>query len=426
MRGALLCLLLFTTPAAAQLFGGVEEETPRCLECHREKKVGLSAIRDWSRSKHAENDVGCADCHLPVPGVPDEIANTRSRCEDPRVRRQVSPENCRDCHDEQVSQFEVGKHSLAWVAMNAIPMTQKLPKEILQRGCGNCHSIGFASGKCDSCHTRHLFSAAEARRPEACRTCHMGYDHPQWEMYSTSKHGSIYATEGYLWNWFQRLEEWFEKPLEARADQPRVPTCAFCHMPNGDHGVKTAWGFLAVRLAEKDPEWAAWRNTIFQGLGVIDKEGKPTPRFQVVLAGQVARLSREEWEDQRERVLRQCALCHARSYAESILEQADRVIREADRLMAEAVEIVEKLYEDGILPRPTDRPPTVDLLQFYEVETPIEQTLYEMFLKHRMRTYQGAFHLNPDYLHWYGWAQMKKDLAEIRTEARRLRREARK
>jgi hypothetical protein len=43
-----------------------------------------------------------------------------------------------------------------------------------------------------------------------------------------------------------------------------------------------------------------------------------------------------------------------------------------------------------------------------------------------MRTYQGAFHLNPDYLHWYGWAEMRKDLAEIKAEARRLRQEYKK
>ena len=48
---------------------------------------------------------------------------------------------------------------------------------------------GFGFASCDSCHTRHTFSVKEAREPEACATCHMGFDHPQWEMYSTSKHG---------------------------------------------------------------------------------------------------------------------------------------------------------------------------------------------------------------------------------------------
>ena len=44
-----------------------------------------------------------------------------------------------------------------------------------------------------------------------------------------------------------------------------------------------------------------------------------------------------------------------------------------------------------------------------------------MYLKHRMRTYQGGFHVNPDYAYWYGWAAMTKDLAEIREMAEDLR-----
>ena len=73
------------------------------------------------------------------------------------------------------------------------------------KGCGGCHKIGiktdveikelrkqggqFGVASCDSCHTRHLFSKKEAQQPQACQTCHMGIDHPQWEMYSSSKHG---------------------------------------------------------------------------------------------------------------------------------------------------------------------------------------------------------------------------------------------
>ena len=45
---------------------------------------------------------------------------------------------------------------------------------------------------CDACYTRHTFSKKEAQQPQACQTCHMGFDHPQWEMYSASKHGVRY------------------------------------------------------------------------------------------------------------------------------------------------------------------------------------------------------------------------------------------
>ena len=46
-----------------------------------------------------------------------------------------------------------------------------------------------------------------------------------------------------------------------------------------------------------------------------------------------------------------------------------------------------------------------------------------MFLEHRMRAFQGAFHANPDYANWYGWSEMARDLVEIQAEAATLRRE---
>jgi hydroxylamine dehydrogenase len=61
------------------------------------------------------------------------------------------------------------------------------------------------------------------------------------------------------------------------------------------------------------------------------------------------------------------------------------------------------------------------LLTFHDVPTVIEQKLFLMFLKHRMRTFQGAFHANPDYALWYGWSEMQRDLTEIQTMAEELR-----
>jgi hypothetical protein len=105
----------------------------------------------------------------------------------------------------------------------------------------------------------------------------MGFDHPQWEMWGTSKHGMIFA-------------------MERAKNTGRAPTCQTCHMDEGDHGVMTSWGFLALRLPEDDAEWMANRVIILQALNVLDAEGKPTARLEVVKAGKVARLSKEEWQ----------------------------------------------------------------------------------------------------------------------------------
>ena len=98
------------------------------------------------------------------------------------------------------------------------------------------------------------------------------------------------------------------------------------------------------------------------------------------------------------------------------------MIRKADHLLAEAIREIAGLYADGVLKRPEgyayDFP---DLLTFHDAPTVIEQRLFEMHLKHRMRTFQGVFHANPDYALWYGWSEMKRDLTDIRAMARELR-----
>jgi hypothetical protein len=266
---------------------------------------------------------------------------------------------------------------------------------------------GFGVASCDACHTRHVFSVQEAKQPQACQTCHMGFDHPQWEMYSSSKHGVRYLL----------------KQNGILPEAVAAPTCQTCHMQEGDHAVRTAWGFLAVRLPlPEDEEWAADRATILQGLGVLDPDGNPTARLDVVKAADVVRLTEEDWQQERDKMLKTCGQCHSANFAKAELDKGDQMIKEADRLMAEAIRIVASLYQDRILPQPESYAyPFPDLLTFHDAPTVIEQTLFVMYLKHRMRTFQGAFHANPDFALWYGWSEMIRDLTEIKALAEELR-----
>lgn len=378
-------------------------EKSQCIGCH--EKVTPAIVKDFLSGAMGKNGMDCADCHGRGHQNAEDVAKVQLPTE----------KTCQRCHEKQAGQYMAGKHAAGWVAMAAMPETGFQPHAYIQglKGCGGCHKVGVrdettrAEGRygspCDSCHTRHKFSKEEARRPEACRTCHMGFDHPQWEMWSSSKHGVIALTE---------------------KDSGRAPTCQTCHMAEGDHRVMTSWGFLAVRLPEDDQEWMGYRATILKGLHVLDPAGNPTPRLDVVKAGNVARLSKEEWQAERDRMIAICTKCHSRAYATANLESGDRMIREADKLMAEAIEIVADLYTRGILKPKEGKAAYPDLLAFYGAQTPIEQTLYVMFLEHRMRAFQGAFHMNPDYVTWYGLAELNKDLVEIRTEAAKMVAEA--
>ncbi len=384
-----------------------------CVSCH--KKVTPNIVSDWQLSKHSQNDVDCSICHGDEHKDPYDVAKVEI----------PTPDTCASCHEERVEQFKKGKHAHAWAAMKAMPTTHWQPMELMEgmKGCGGCHKIGlkteeeikklkengagFGVASCDACHTRHVFSAQEARQPQACQTCHMGFDHPQWEMYSSSKHGVRYLL----------------KQNKTLPESVAAPTCQTCHMQESSHEVRTAWGFLAVRLPMPDDEqWRADRVTILQALGVLDPDGNPTARLDVVKAADVARLTQEAWQKERDKMIKTCNQCHSVNFARAEMEKGDQIIKQADQVMARAIRIVAALYKDGVLAQPESYAhPFPDLLAFQDAPTPIEQKLHVMFLKHRMRTFQGTFHANPDYAWWYGWSEMLMDLAEIKEKAEDMR-----
>jgi cytochrome c553 len=119
-------------------------------------------------------------------------------------------------------------------------------------------------------------------------------------------------------------------------------------MPDGNHEVRTAWGFLAVRLPlPENAQWAADRVAILKALGVLDVEGNPTPLLDVVQGADVARLDQESWQIERDKMLAVCSDCHSGNFAEAELAKGDDMIREADRLMAQAITAIAALYEDN-------------------------------------------------------------------------------
>jgi len=382
-----------------------------CEKCHTE--FTPEQVKDFNRGLMSES-LGCVDCHGDLHKGNDDIA----RAQLPTIA------TCEACHSEQAGQYLSGKHALGLVAMEAMPYTHMQPKSFIegQKGCGGCHTLGLrdqnvreSEGRkyyrygmdCQNCHTRHSFSKKEAMEPEACMTCHMGFDHAQWEMYSGAKHGVTYL--------MNRIID--------PENKNRAPKCQTCHMPEGNHRVFSAWGFLAVRLPEDDQEWMGYRATILKGLGVLDPKGNPTDRLEVVKAGKVARLTKDAFEAERERFTNVCKQCHSPNFVDQNMKNADMMIKEADKLFAEAIEIVAGLYQDNIIKQKKDQIKYPDLLTFYDVNTKIEQILYEMFMDHRMKTFQGAFHLNYDYSTWYGYAKMKKDLTEIKELAKEMRKE---
>jgi hypothetical protein len=406
-------LKVLSTLFMLMFFGTLTADYEACVICHSKQNPNI--VTDWKLSKHHQNDVTCSTCH----------GENHTTAEDVAYVQIPTPQTCADCHETQVAQFSKGKHALAWAAMKAMPTIHHQPSAMIDgmKGCGGCHKIGlkdeteiarlkkegsgFGLASCDACHTRHTFSKKEASQPQACQTCHMGFDHPQWEMYSASKHGVRYL---------------LKQNGTLHADTP-APKCQDCHMQDGNHEVRTAWGFLAVRLPlPEDEQWKNDQVTILQALGVLDLEGNPTERLEVVKSADVARLTQEDFDRERDKMLKTCSQCHSSRFAQEHLQQGDDMIKEADRLLAEAIRIIAGLYKDKLLDKPESYAYEFpDLLTFHDAPSVVEQRLFEMHLKHRMRAFQGAFHANPDYALWYGWSEMQRDLSEIKEIAAELR-----
>ena len=125
--------------------------------------------------------------------------------------------------------------------------------------------------RCVECHARHMFSKEEAQRPEACAKCHMGPDHPQYEAYTTSKHGWAYQLYGGY-------------------PSGRAPTCTTCHMSE-----KASDGHTI--------------HTTNRGIAWNYKKGTP------------------EFDKARKIMLGRCQLCHSKARVASILDQVDEASR---------------------------------------------------------------------------------------------------
>lgn len=407
-------------PAPGQQTVAPATSNAQCIDCH--DKINPAVVSEWKQSKHSQRNVSCIDCHGADHNSGDDVGKVKI----------AKPEICAQCHQVRVDQYRNGKHGKALAAMRVMPNAHWRSMAITsgEPGCVSCHRVGSprrqsevlqskvggiesggllsGAGACDSCHSRHSFSVEEARQPQACQNCHSGPGQAQWEMYSSSRHGIQFDLQ-------QR------KLLPAQA---AAPTCQTCHMPGGDHEVRAAWGFWGVRLPmPDDKQWAADRTDLMKALNIYGLKGQEHLLMDTLKASDGLRFSAEDWQRDRDKMLKICAQCHSRDYARQQLEMGDDMVRNADHVMAEAIRVVAGLYSDGVFKKPENQPsPFPWLTKFEEPDTLIEEKLQRMYFEHRRATFQGTFHQSRTYSLLYGLSAMRRDLIEIKEMAAELRR----
>jgi len=356
-----------------------------CVVCHARTTPGI--VQQYGRSTMALANVNCQDCHEVASDYPGAVEH-----EGTYVLGSPTAAKCQRCHQQEVAQFSQSRHGLpAYVAVfgskdlspdllaayEAIPEGGFAPDKsrnaiaalegpaITRFACEVCHNIGRPAvdgsvGQCQKCHLRHEFSLEQARKPETCNACHIGPDHPQWEIYQESPHGIAYLTGGYTWSWEA-------EPGTLTVEDFPAPTCALCHMsgfgPSGtthDVGDRLTW-YLFAPVSQRRPSW----------------------------------------QDNMVRMQGICLECHSDGFVEGFYADGYRLVERVNELVLESDEIIAPLQEQGLLtPDPFDEP--------------AEFVHFELW-HHWGRTAKfGGWMQGPDYTQWHGAYEMLSDLAELR------------
>jgi len=321
-------------------------------------------------------------------------------CGTSHVRQFAEAESERDTLVWPQKQWAQGhpSHTVDYIANVETATWAALQQREVAASCTMCHTN---QTKCDNCHTRHEFSTVEARKPEACATCHNGVDHNEFEQFMYSKHGTVYQTLGASWDWNIRLADQF-----ASKNGQTAPTCQTCHFEfkgQYTHNVvrKVRWGFLPFK-------------------NIADNLDDPW------------------FKDRKEAWVGTCSQCHSPRFATNYLTMMDDGIKAGTNLVEDTRKVVQKLYDDQLLVgQKTNRPP----LRAPEKDEPggfsslffadrnqttvVDRTFAEMWEQHVARYMKGLEHVNPGgWTYSHGWSDLIKDQAIINEQDTVLREKA--
>ncbi len=406
MKTSALSVLAFTvawsSSAAAQTFGLAElsKESKACVDCHKRESPAIYG--QWGTSKHFRANVACFECHGADEKDPDAFKH-----EGAWIATIVSPRDCARCHQKEATEFSESHHSKAARILGSLdntlaevvegnrglvtPAFQSGVAASAVLGCWQCHGseikimpggkldpatwpntgIGRinpdgSEGSCSACHSRHGFSAEQARHPDNCGKCHMGPDHPQLEIYQESKHGIAFRANVDKMN--LASAKWI-----VGEDYSAAPTCATCHMSatrdqavSHDVGLRISWNnrpAMSIRPEVSD-----------QKLGLAS--------------------AAVGWEQRRAAMQDVCLTCHEKQWVSNFYVQYDAVIDLYHKKFAEpGLELMK-------LAKPLLRPA--------EFSNPLDFTWYEIWHHEGRRARHGAAMMGPDYTHWHGTYEVAK------------------
>ncbi len=374
--GFILLLMWTSSGRAAEKKVVISEEGMACIGCHEAQSP--SFVQEWRISEHAVKEVDCYTCHRAEKSDPDAMDHYGFT-----IAVLVTPKDCGRCHAKEVSEMTTSHHAKAGDILNSLDnyLGEVVGgPEAVATGCWQCHGskikvlakgkldtdtwpntgIGRinpdgSKGSCSACHTRHNFSKAQAREPEACGKCHLGPDHPQKEVYEESKHGILYTA------FKERLNLHSDKWMVGK-DYTAAPTCSTCHMG------------------------ATPSQSVTHNVGA---------RISWTLRPPVSKKF-EDADNRRDAMRDVCRSCHAAPFVEGFYKQFDNLVDLYNiKYAIPATAIRQNLMDAGKLTKA-------------DFDEKLDWIYYEFWHHAGRRARHGAAMSGPDYAWWHGIYEVAK------------------
>ncbi len=316
--------------------------------------------------------------------------------------QKTSADACLYCHGTKVKVKGKVTRETDFGEMD-FPVLEGWPNQ----GVGRINPDG-SMGSCTSCHSRHDFSIAMARKPSTCAECHKGPDVPAYKVYQVSKHGNIYTAQHEHWN-FEAVPWTVGKDFTA-------PTCATCHVSliiNSDSTViaerthrfndRLGWRLFGAPYAHahpKSPDLSIIHNKAGLPLAT-ELDGTPVKSFLI---------SPEEQQKREQRMEAVCLTCHSSNWVDNHFARLANTIKETNANTRHATEIMQKIWKAG-LADPTNmfdeaiEREWTSLWLFYNNSTRFTSAMggggdYGVFANGRYQASQNLMRLH-DWLKWH-------------------------